>query len=200
MTVTLAETVQQEHCNTAQLTGLARQVAEQFLRTVSAMAITDLTSHVEIVGPSTIPYLQRNAGDALIAAIKEQGQKVTLIHALRTLPQQYAFWKWYLDGRCGKLASAMPGSSPFECGVAIEIDDADAWVKVLRSHNWQWCGSKNSAQFIFHGPQDPTFLNTSIWAFQRVWNNHHPEDELKPDGVLTPQTIAKLEMSPAAGF
>lgn len=188
------------HCDTAMLAGLAKQVAQQLLRTVSAMAVTDLTPHVEIAGPTTIPYLQRSAGEALIAAIKEQGQKLVLINALRTLPQQYASWKWYLDGRCGDLAAAMPGASPFENGVAIEIDDVDLWVKVLRKHGWQWCGAKDSAHFNYHGPQDPTFVSSSIWAFQRVWNNHNAEDKLDANGVMSPATLEKLMLSPAAGF
>jgi len=196
---TLLEAVA-NHCDTSYLAGLAQQVAQQFVRSMPAMAITDLTRHVMVAGPSTIPYLQRSAGDALIAAIKDRGEKPALIHALRTLPQQFAFWKWYVDGRCGNVAQSMPGSSVFESGVAIEIDDANEWVDVLRLHDWHWCGPQDSAHFNYHGPQDPAFHCNSIWTFQLVWNRHHPDDTLQPLGVLSLDTLAKLEQSPAAGF
>lgn len=195
-----------EHLEQSSVAGLSNQIARQLLRALPAASVKDLSSHVTHSGPLTVPYVQRAAGDALIAAVEEQGKSLAgerphLVHALRTLPQQYVLWKWYLDGS-GVFPAGMPGSSAFENGVAICIEKHEKWTKVLGKHNWHWRGPNGNdpGQFNYHGPQNPELLTTSVWAFQRVWNAHNPNDLLALDGVLTPQVIARLERSPAAGF
>lgn len=196
--ITLREAVA-KGIGTESLNGLAKQVTEQLIRSVPAMSIKDVTSHVQVVEPSTTPYLQRLAAEALIAAIQEHGKKPVLKHALRTLPEQYAFWKWHVEGR-GSFSADMPGSSTFENGVAIEIDEAEEWVRVLRNHNWQWSGARDSNRFHYYGAQDPRFKSMSVWAFQTVWNRHNPGTLLNNDGVFTFATLERLLQSPAAGF
>lgn len=180
--------------------GLSKQVAQQFLRSMSAMAITDLTPHVEVMQPTVIPYLQRSAGDDLIAAIKERGEPLKLIDALRTLPQQLKLSARYLNGVPLDGPTALPGSSGHERGVAIDIEDSDRWVTVLRKHNWHRAVGHDSAHFFYHGPQQPAFQRAGIMAFQRVWNDHNPDEQLPLDGVLTAQTEYALGRSPAGGF
>jgi hypothetical protein len=41
---------------------------------------------------------------------------------------------------------------------------------------------------------------TSVLAFQRLWNLNRPEDPIDEDGIYGPQTEARLEASPIAGF
>lgn len=190
------------HCDTGSLLGLSKQIAQQLMRSVPAASVTDVGPHVVIAGPSTITYLQRSAGDALIAAIKEFGSKPRLVHALRVLPQQYAVSEWYLHKRCGIPLAAAPGTSPHELGVAIDIQDHFEWIQVLRKHNWQWRGQADPAHFNYHGPNDPDFGKYSIMAFQRVWNTHtaDPQKHLTTDGVLGPKTLSALQVSPVVGF
>ncbi len=175
-------------------------MATQLDRGLPAAAVTDLSQHVIMAGPTTLPYLQRAAGEALIAAIRELGVKPRLVHALRTLPQQYAVSQWYLRKRCGIPLAALPGTSPHEHGVAIDVDDFDKWIKVLRQHNWQWRGEADRSHFNFHGPSDPDFGRYSVLAFQKLWSRNRPSDKLTEDGVLGPKTIARLESAPAGGF
>lgn len=188
-------------CDTSGLAGLSKQIAQQLMRSVPAASVTDVASHVVVVGGSTITYLQRSAGDALIAAIKEHGEKPKLVHALRVLPQQYAVSQWYLQSRCGVPLAAAPGTSPHELGVAIDIRDHNEWIPVLRKHNWQWRGPSDPAHFNYHGPSDPDFGKFAILAFQRLWNTYTASlTHLITDGVLGPKTWAALQESPVAGW
>jgi hypothetical protein len=189
-------------CETSGLAGLSKQIATSLMHQVSAAAVMDITAHVIVVGSSTIPYLQSDAGRALAAAVKEHGSKPRLVHALRVLPQQYAVSQWYLQHRCDIPLAAIPGTSPHEMGIAIDIENHDEWINVLRQHNWQWRGKSDPAHFNYHGHSDPDFTRWNVMAFQRLWDSRtaNPQQHLTADGVPGPKTIARLEASPAAGF
>src|SRR5689334_1624618 len=89
------------HCDTSGLLGISKQIAD-ILLTDQASKVIDISAHVTIAGGSTIPFLQTQAGLALIAAINEKGSKPGLVHAIRVLPQQAAVSFWYLNGKkCG---------------------------------------------------------------------------------------------------
>src|SRR6476659_7747644 len=101
------------NCSTAGVAPLAKQIADVLLTTMPPDDIIDISPHVTMVGGSTIPVLQKKAGEALIAAIDEKGVKPRLVHALRVLPQQYAVFYWYTHGKkCGVKLAATPGTSP----------------------------------------------------------------------------------------
>src|ERR1043166_2869722 len=85
-------------CSTDGVKGLTMQVAD-ILKTRMAAEIVDISAHVEIVGPTTIPFLQTAAGNALIAAINKKGEKPRLVHAIRVLPQQHAVHYWISSAR-----------------------------------------------------------------------------------------------------
>lgn len=194
------ELVKSNECSTEPLVLLARQIAKTLITSVGADEIIDISDHVNIVGGSTLPYLQREAGEALIAAIAEAGRTPQLVHALRTLPQQYMVYQQYIDGRCGIPLAARPATSPHERAIAIDIQDHDFWRPILANHQWVWRGPKDPAHFAYHGPQNADFGLLEIKAFQQTWNDNNSDDLLKLDGVYGPHTESKLLISPIAGW
>jgi N-acetylmuramoyl-L-alanine amidase len=186
------------NCDTVGLLGLSNQIADILLADQSGKVL-DITDHVNIVGSSTIPFLQKEAGRSLIAAIEEKGSKPGLVHAIRVLPQQAAVSYWYLQRRCGIKLAARPGTSPHERGIAIDINNHAAWRAVLKRHGWIWRGPSDPPHFNYHGGHDPDFGIEGIRSFQKLWNLHN-ESKLEEDGVLGPITENKLGLSPAQGF
>jgi len=194
------EELAKTECSTAKLAPLARQVAQTLLASLPSDEIIGITDHVNIVGGSTLPYLQRTAGEALIAAINEAGRKPQLVHALRTLPQQYMVYYQYIHHLCSIPLAASPGASPHERGIAIDLQDHESWREVLARHNWVWRGHADPPHFNFHGPQNADFGIDEIKAFQQTWNDHNPNDPLKVDGSHGPKTESKLLISPVEGW
>ena len=190
----------QQECSTEKLAPLARQIAKTLIASLPASEVIDISDHVNIVGGSTLPYLQRAAGEALIAAINEAGRKPALVHALRTLPQQYMVFYQYIHHLCNIPLAASPGTSPHERGIAIDIQDHQSWIEVLKRHHWIWRGPADRPHFNFHGPQDADFGIAEIKAFQQTWNDHNPNDLLKVDGSYGSNTEGKLLLAPIAGW
>lgn len=194
------EELAKTECSTEKLAPLARQIAQTLIASLPATDIIDISGHVNIVGGSTLPYLQRRAGEAFIAAINEAGRKPQLVHALRTLPQQYMVYYQYIHHLCDIPLAASPGSSPHERAIAIDLHDWDSWRAVLAKHNFVWRGQADKPHFNFHGPQNADFGIEEIKAFQKTWNDHNPTDLLKVDGSYGPKTESKLLISPVAGW
>ena len=189
------------HCDTGGLAGLSKQIARTLLDSLPSDALVDISSDVVVAGPTTLPYLQREAGEALRAAITEMGQKPRLVHALRVLPQQYAVFYWYTHGRrCGVVLAASPGASPHERAIAIDIENHGDWISVLKNHNWIWRGQADPPHFNYHGGNDPDLGREGIRAFQKLWNQHNPNDQILEDGSYGPKTQTRLEASPIEGF
>lgn len=188
------------NCNTAGLAGLAKQIADMLLAEQASL-VTDISEHVIKAGSTTIPFLQTEAANALIAAIAEKGEKPRLVHAIRVLPQQAAVSYWYLHGKkCGVKLAASPGASPHENGIAIDIEDHADWINTLKHHRWIWRGAADPPHFNYHGGHDPDFGREGIRAFQKLWNIHNPEDKITEDGVFGPNTEKRLHLSPIEGF
>ncbi len=189
------------HCDTSGLAGLSKQIAHTLLDSLTPGKVIDISNEVLITGPTTLPYLQTQAANALIAAIQEKGEKPRLVHALRVLPQQYAVYYWYTHGKaCGVVLAASPGSSPHERAIAVDIEDHANWITVLKKHNWIWRGTADPPHFNYHGGQDPDFGRDGIRAFQTLWNVNHPDDQLAEDGSYGGETRKRLEASPIEGF
>lgn len=189
------------NCSTAGVAGLSKQIAEILLTAISPDDVIDVSDHVIIAGGSTIPILQKQAGLALIAAINEKGEKPRLVHAIRVLPQQYAVYYWFSHGRkCGVKLAARPSASPHERAIAIDIENNQAWRTVLRNHEWAWRGVDDPPHFNYRGPQEPDFNQEAIRAFQKLWNQHNPTDQIPETGQYGPKTEKRLEASPIEGF
>jgi hypothetical protein len=187
-------------CDTSRLMGLTQQIVDVLKGNLEPNALIDVAAHVTPVGASTLTILQREAGEALIAAVAEKGEKPQLVHALRVLPQQYAVYYWYTHGRCDIPLAASPASSPHERAVAIDINDFGDWIEVLQKHNWKWRGKEDRAHFNFRGPSDPDLSREAIRAFQKLWNLHNPNDKIDEDGTYGKETRKRLEASPIEGF
>lgn len=196
----LQQLVNSGQCSTEPLKPLAEQVANTLRTTLAPNELIDISDHVQIVGGSTLPYLQRQAAEALIAAIGEAGKKPQLVHALRTLPQQYMVYHQYIHHLCNIPLAASPGSSPHEHAIAIDIQDHDFWRPFLANHQWVWRGAKDPAHFGYHGPQNADFVILEIKAFQQTWNDHNPGDLLEVDGAYGPHTESKLLAAPINGW
>lgn len=196
----LQELINSGECSTGPLKELANQVAQTLITSVAPNELADISDQVEIVGGSTLPYLQRQAAAALIAAIAEAGRKPQLVHALRTLPQQYMVYYQYIHHLCNIPLAAAPGTSPHEHAIAIDIEDHNFWRPFLANHQFVWRGPKDPAHFAFHGPQNADFVILEISAFQQTWNAHNPDDLLKVDGTYGPHTESKLLATPIDGW
>jgi hypothetical protein len=190
------------NCSTSGLMGLTKQIVDTLMESLPANSrMIDISAHIKIAGGGTLPYLQREAGEALIAAIAEKGEKPELVHALRVLPQQYAVFYWYTHGRkCGVKLAASPSASPHERAIAIDIRDNAEWRTILKKHNWIWRGTDDPPHFNFRGPSDPDFNREAISAFQKLWNRHNPGDQIDVDGSYGTETRKRLEASPIEGF
>ena len=94
-------------CDTSGLAGLTKQVAAMLLDNLPAGEVLDISSNVVQSGPTTIPFLQTEAANALIAAINEKGAKPHLVHAVRVLPQQYAVHYWVPNHMAKKYGVTM---------------------------------------------------------------------------------------------
>jgi len=189
------------NCSTSGLMGLTKQIADTLIASLPPGTVIDVSAHVTIAGGSTLPYLQKAAGEALIAAINEKGEKPRLVHAVRVLPQQYAVFYWFTHGKkCGVKLAASPGASPHERAIAIDIENNAAWRNVLKKHNWIWRGDPDPPHFNFHGGSDPDFNRDGMRAFQKLWNLHNPGDKIDEDGSYGKETRERLEASPIEGF
>ena len=189
------------NCDTSGLIGLTNQIIDTLIATLPPDALIDVGAHVEKAGGSTLTYLQKEAGEALIAAIKEKGETPKLVHAIRVLPQQYAVYYWFIHGKkCGVRLAARPSASPHERAVGIDIQNNADWRPVLKRHNWIWRGTADPPHFNYHGASDPELNVKAIEAFQKLWNMHNPNDLIEEDGRYGPETEKRLEASPIEGF
>lgn len=189
-------------CSTQGLVGLDNQIAALLFPVVSDELVLLDDDIVQIVGSSTIPRLQPAARRALERAVEEQGEKVQLVHAYRTVAQQFVLFHWFQHGRCRIKLAASPGTSPHEKGIAIDIQEHARWRPVLEKHGWRWRGSADPPHFNFVGPGIGTrILTEGIRAFQRLWNLHNPDDHIKEDGLFgEKETAPRLLRAPVEGF
>ena len=124
---------------------------------------------------------------------------MTINSALRTLPQQYLLYQWYLQGRCGIGLAAAPGNSNHESGLAIDIDDNTGWNASMSAHGFKWFGSADPVHFDYvAGGID--LRGPSVLAFQKLWNENNPNDKIAEDGSYGPDTEKRLTQSPVGGF
>jgi hypothetical protein len=189
------------HCGTGPIAGLTKQVVDMLTSELPPGTLIDISAHVQISGATTLPFLQKAGAEALIAAIKEKGQKLPLVHGLRVLPQQYALRHWAQHGRCDIPAAAPPSKSNHEGANAVDVKNRNSWITVLKHHGWiQTVLPKDPAHFEFTGDHDPDFVKKAVSAFQKLWNLHNPNDLISTEGTYGTETRKRLEASPIAGF
>jgi hypothetical protein len=188
-------------CSTAGLRPLNNQILSLLLPVVSDELVS-CAGQVNIVGGSTIPLLQPAALAALALAVAEKGQKPNLVHAYRTVAQQVVLFDWGNHHKCSITLVANPGHSPHEMAIGIDIQEHTKWRTVLENHHWRWRGPTDKAHFTFIGPGIGTrIIKEGIRAFQRLWNQHNPDDRIAEDGNFGQvETAPRLLKSPVEGF
>ena len=189
-------------CSTAVVRGLATQLVEEIecLRPNTTTKIEGLPGVSLATGAQAVPYLQKPAAEAMLAAQKARGVTLTINSGLRTLPQQYLLYRWYQTGRCGIGLAAKPGTSNHESAVAIDVADSAAWRTALTNKNFRWLGASDPVHYDYVGPGAVNLRGLSVKAFQRLWNRNHPEDAIGEDGSYGTETEKRLARSPIGGF
>lgn len=187
-------------CSTAGLKGLNDQILALLLDAVGSKLVSceDL---VTPVGNSTITYLQVAARDALAGAVAAHGPELLLVHAYRTVAQQYVLRLWLDLQKC--VSNVAPiSTSPHEKGIGIDIKghQVEEWEPTLKEFNWKPVAN-DPGHYTYHGGgTDPDIASEGILAFQRLWNRHNPTDLLVEDGTWGPNTRSRLKKSPAGGW
>jgi|GEM_PF-959269 len=186
-------------CDTGLIRGLSEQVLAELHRLRPGLLARIDHPLIRVSGAHNNPWLQRRALQALVRAVEERGQILQINSALRTPMQQYVLHQQYLRQLCGVMAAAPPPRSNHNSGLAIDIDDAQAWRPLLERHGWRWIGAFDPVHFDYTGGGEELGA-LQVRAFQELWNRHHPEAPLAVDGLWGPATALACDRSPAAGF
>ena len=202
-----ATTSSQNGCSTAGLRPLNEQIVEVLLSSVNTNNETNLVRcddipRLRVMGNSTIALLQPAARESLQEVIAREGRQLKLIHAYRTIAQQFVLLQWKIRGRCNITAARRPGTSDHERAIAIDIDDFSVWREALERNGWDWAGPGDRGHFSFRGPGvSPKVLTESVRSFQKLWNLNNPDDLIDEDGVFGDiETGPRLLLSPIEGF
>lgn len=197
----------QNGCSTAGLRKLNNQIVEILLDAVNTPAQTNLVScsdipMLHVAGGSTIPFLQPAARASLQHVIEQKDRQLNLIHAYRTVAQQFVLREWRLAGKCHITSAKKPGTSDHERGIAIDIEDFEVWKSTFQQNGWAWAGPGDRGHFSFTGHGvNPEVIKESVRAFQVLWNRNNPDDLIDEDGIFGDiQTGPRLLLSPVEGF
>ena len=203
---TVLQFAHQPGCSTAGLRPLNEQILEILLDAVNTPEETSLVPCddlplVNVIGGSTIPMLQPAARASLQHVIELEDRQLDLVHAYRTIAQQYVLREWKILGRC-VTSARKPGTSDHERGLAIDIEEDAAWINAFTSNGWHWAGTGDPGHFNFLGDDvNPDVLPESVRAFQILWNRNNPTDLIDEDGIYGDiQTGPRLRISPIEGF
>lgn len=191
-------------CTTSAVEGLSRQLVAELecLRPNTMKRIDNIPGITLRAGASAskVPFLQSSAADALVRVQKARGTTMTVVSALRVLPQQYLLYTWYRTGRCGIVLAAAPGTSNHESGLAVDVESNTGWRTAMAANTYRWYGTKDPPHFTYYGGGTVVLKGLSVKAFQRLWNRNNPNDTIAEDGAYGPMTEARLAKAPVGGF
>jgi hypothetical protein len=201
---TVAEIIAGNDCGTAQVRKLSLQIIAEMNVMIPNVLVSFEGLNIDPQSAGVNLYLQPGAKDALRRVIKSKGnQSLKITSAYRTIAQQHLLYSWYKDnGKCGIGLAARPGKSNHEDGLALDLPDPenDTWRQALENEDWDWLGSNDRFHFTYNGGGRDDIGEIGIRAFQRLWNKNNPSDMIKVDGDFGPQTVARMNLSPADGF
>jgi hypothetical protein len=186
-------------CSTVVVRGLDKQIIAQMNRLVSG-ALDDFSSSKIRLGQAVWPLLQPAAKRALDRAVANRGKILIVNSAYRTIAQQLILFQHDQANRCGISIAAEPGKSNHQSGLALDIEDHQGWRSFLEAQGWRWLGPSDPVHFDFNGSGVRNIGSTAILAFQQLWNQNNPSDEIGEDGDWGPATASRLGKSPASGF
>lgn len=189
-----------QSCSTTSVKGLSTQLVEEIqCMRPNTMGRIDTIKNANL-GAAVFPYMQAPAAAALATAIKARGTTMAINSALRTLPQQYLLFRWYMASKCGVGLAASPGTSNHESGLAVDVEDNAGWQNAMKGAGFRWLGSSDPVHFDYVGGGAVSLGGMSVEAFQRLWNRNHPKDQIAEDGAYGPDTSKRLAASPVGGF
>ena len=197
--------IQSRNVDTGRVSGLSRQIIAQMNTLANGILINfESLPGIEGSGASLNLYLQAGAKESLRAAlregiIKQPNLKMTINSAYRTVAQQHILYQVFQrDPKLIPLASK-PGNSNHENGLAIDVNNYNAWKPYLTAHGWHWLGGNDPVHFSEPSGRDDV-NKLGIAAFQALWNQYHPDDSMTVDGNFGAQTAAKMDSAPIGGF
>jgi hypothetical protein len=186
-------------CSTTVVLGLSQQLVDELECLMPGMmGPIDVFPEVEL-GSAAFPFMQAMAALALGRAAEAFGP-IRVNSSLRTLPQQFLLYQWFLDGRCGISLAARPGRSNHESGLAVDLAERGAARVEMEAQGFTWLGPDDPVHYDYTGGGAVDLRMFSVLAFQRLWNLNRPGDPIEEDGAYGPQTEARLSASPADGF
>jgi murein L,D-transpeptidase YcbB/YkuD len=197
--------IQSRNVDTGRVSGLSRQIIAQMNTIANGILINfESLPGIEGSGASLNLYLQSGAKESLRAALREglakqPNLKMTINSAYRTVAQQHILYQVFQrDPKLIPLASK-PGNSNHENGLAIDVNNYNAWKPYLTAHGWHWLGGNDPVHFSESSGRDDV-NKLGIAAFQALWNQYHPDDSMTVDGNFGAQTAAKMDSAPIGGF
>ena len=188
-------------CTTTSVKGLSEQIIAR-AACIEPDAYTLVPSRPNLsFGSAVFAFMVKPARDRLIETVDANPNKTMTVNSmLRTVAQQYLLYRWYQNGECGIGLAATPGNSNHETGLAIDTSQYDAWKPALQNNGFQWLGANDPVHFDYVGPGAVNYAGLDVLAFQKLWNENHPNDLIDEDGAYGPQTESRLKQSPAEGF
>jgi N-acetylmuramoyl-L-alanine amidase len=189
-------------CNTGLIRGLNLQIIAVMNTLVPNVLVNFDDLNVDVNGDQINPFVQPAAKESLRLAINKRGTKLIVNSAFRTVAQQYLLRRQFELGLCGIPAAARPGFSNHEGGLALDIQDPHGWRPFLEQHSWFWLGAFDPPHFdyLFRAATRQDLGSIGVKAFQRLWNQNNPNDQIAEDGIYGAQTGARISNSPAEGF
>ncbi len=190
-------------CSTLQTQGLNNQLIAIVNRNHPGLLVKIDDLNVDLA-PEVYPWLQAPGRYALQKAIAAApDRKLKINSALRTIAAQaqlYNLNQLQLDGNpCQFQLVGYPGQSNHQNASAFDCDDADGWKPILEDHGWQKLAAE-TMHFDCTADDIQDIRGYQVGAFQQLWNECYPKDQLLEDGVLGDVTYQRLLYSPAEGF
>src|SRR5262249_652561 len=99
---------------------------------------------------------------------------------------------------CGITAAADPGNSNHESGRAVDLGNWGAREASMVAHGWAHDVPGDDVHFDHLSSAD--IRGSDGQAFQRLWDEDHPDALIDEDGRWGPMTEDALSRSPADGF
>lgn len=197
---TTVGTVARTACSTAGTRGISLQMLGEVecLRPNTLKRIDNIPNLS--LGAGALPRLNAAAADRLRTAASSSA--ISLSSATRSTAQQFVLYYWYVNRRCTNVVSlaARPGTSNHESGVAIDVPSYSTHKTRLTNAGFRWLGSSDPVHFDYAGSGAVDIRSLMVKSFQRLWNRNNPSDRIAEDGAWGPQTSARMDRSPAAGF
>jgi hypothetical protein len=182
-------------------TGVALGITNQIISMLESMGypFKTLDSNWIHCPGDCVKKLQASAADNLASAAKSVNDYITLNSAFRSSAEQYMLYQWYLKGRCGITLAASPGSSNHEGGRAIDTSNYNYWLNTLQKYGWVHSyPSTDPVHFDYNGAAN--IAQQNLIAFQKLWNQHNPSNQLVVDGIYGPSTANALYNTPCNGW